>query len=351
MAQTYKGWIGKDLDTHGMAWAILVRERTPGWVELGAFLVDAWCLGVKDAYYDEIPADEVQALLDDQLPADMREEADPACVRKLVEGAVAYAQALGFLPHRDFRKARKVFGSIKATDCAREFIFGHEGKPCFMAGPDDDEARINRVLSILSARLGPEGFTFVDTAGEDDLTDEELMVEVLYRFIEDGGCPDKAFTGYEAYGFITGLWVQPDLVPPSQWIPQFWGGEQSAPVYRDAEEARAISAALMALYNQVGEDFQAGEYAIGLPEPDESDAAAMASRYCFGVLRGLGLRPAVLSWLRGHPEGAAAVALLERCSGGVVAAGAAVESDLVDAVTALRGLAGELPRLDSSRGL
>jgi yecA family protein len=351
MAQIFKGWIGKDLQTHGMAWAILVRERTPGWSEVGAFLVDAWCLGVKDAYYDELPTGEVQRMLDDQLPADMREEAEPACVRKLVEGAVAYAQSLGFLPHRDFRKARKVFGSIKATDCPREFTFGHHGKPCFMAGPDDDLARINRVLSILTARLGPEGFIFVDTEDADGLTDEELMVEELYSFIAGGGCPEKAFTGYEAYGFITGLWIQPDLILPSEWVPLFWGGEKSTPVYRNAGEAQSVSAALMALYNQVGTDLGEGEYAIGLPAPDESDAALMVSRYCIGVLRGLGLRPAVLSWLRGHPEAAAALALLERGAGGGLPAHETPEDDLVDAVACLRVLAGELPRRDAPGGV
>ncbi|MBE2213794.1 MAG: UPF0149 family protein [Opitutaceae bacterium] len=340
MAQTFKGWIGRDLDEHGMAWAILVRERTGGWCELGAFLVDAWCLGVKDAYYDELPADEVQAFLDDQLPADMREEVEPACVRALVEGAVAYAQSLGFLPHRDYRKARKVFGPLKATDCTRVFTFGRGGRPCFMAGPDDDEARINRVLAVLTARLGADGFDFVDPADEEAREDE--VIEPLYRFIEDGRCPDRAYSGHEAYGFLTGTCLLPDAVEPAAWPVAFWGGESAIPAFRDAAEAEAITAAILALREQIARDLEDGAYDIGLPEVGDADRERFARRCCAGFLRGLALVPKVLAWLRGHPEGAAAVSLLERTAGGEATIGESCEDEMVDAILRLDELAREL---------
>ena len=69
------------------------------------------------------------------------ENAHPACVRKLIEGAVNYARALDFEPHRDYRLARKIFGDIKSEDCAVEYTYGHEGKPYYISGPNESQNR------------------------------------------------------------------------------------------------------------------------------------------------------------------------------------------------------------------
>lgn len=336
MAQTFKGWIGKDLGEYGMAWAILVRERTPGWSEVGAFLIDAWCLGVKDAYVDEMPAEEVQTLLDEQIPADVREEVDPACVRALVEDAVAYAQSLGFLPHRDFRKARKVFGSLKSTDCARTFTFGRDGKPCFMAGPDDDQARINRVLAILTARLGADGFDFVDTPDPED----GEAANRLYRFIADGRCPDKEFTEYEAHGFLAATCLLGKEVDPKTWITAFWGGEAAVPTLGGVDEVLAITDAILGVRAEIARDLEEGEFFIGLPDEDDHDQ--MARRYCAGFMRGLALDGGLLAWLRGHPEAAPIVASIGSIASGEAPIGAGIEDELIDAIVRLDALAGEL---------
>ena len=335
MAQTFKGWIGTDLAEHGMAWAMLVRQRDGGWCELGAFLVDTWCLGVKDAYYDELPADEVQAFVDDQLPADMREEVEPACVRALVEGAAAYAQSLGFLPHRDFRKARKVLGSLKSTDCTRAFTFGRGGRPCFMADPDDDEARINRVLAVLTARVGAEGFDFVDTAGPE----EGEAASTLFRFITAGRCA-AGFSEYEAHGFLAATCLLSQAVDPKVWITAFWGGEAATPSFAHADEAAEITEAILDLREEIARDLDDGEFVIGLP--DEDDREPMTRRYCVGFMRGLALDPKLLAWLRGHPDGASAMMLLEATASGDGAIAADIENELIDAIERLDVLAGEL---------
>jgi len=336
MAQTFQGWIGKDLDEQGMAWAILVRQRDAGWCELGVFLIDAWCLGVKDAYYDELPADETQALVDDQLPVDMREEIEPSCVRALVEGAAAYAQGLGFLPHRDYRKARRVFGSLKSTDCTRAFTFGRGGRPCFMAGPDDDEARINRVLAVLTARVGADGFDFLDTAEPE----EGEAADTLFRFISDGRCPNKGFSEYEAHGFLAATCLLSQVVDPKLWITAFWGGEAAIPSFASVDEAAEITGAILGVREEIERDLDDGDFIIGLPDGD--DREQMARRYCAGFVRGLALDPTLLAWLRGHPDGAPAITLLDGAASGDGAIAAGFEGELIGAIERLDVLAGEL---------
>jgi hypothetical protein len=154
----YEAYIRAGWRERGNADLCFIRIRDDNTAELGFFLLDLWCLGVKDAFHIERSPAELKEIIDERYPPEDREALHPACARKLVEGAVDYAQALGFSPHRDFRKARRVFGSIKADDCPETFTFGRDGKPFFVAGPSDDARRIDLVINVLKARLGPDGF-------------------------------------------------------------------------------------------------------------------------------------------------------------------------------------------------
>lgn len=162
----YEAYIRAGWRERGNADLCFVRIREDHTAEIGFFLVDLWCLGVKDAFHIERSLSELKEILDERYPPEDREALHPACARKLVEGVVDYAQALGFSPHRDFRKARRVFGSIKAADCPESYTFGKDGKPLFFAGPHDDAQRIQLVIKVLTARLGPEGFHYVVPTGD-----------------------------------------------------------------------------------------------------------------------------------------------------------------------------------------
>lgn len=162
-AYTIKGW-----EKHGMSRVVISRTREGGWVEAGAFLVDAFCLGVKDAFLTESSADDWPDKLSRMVPADERLALHPACARKFIEGAVAYAEALGIAPHHDYKKARRAFSSITARDCPETFTYGDKGKPLFVAGPNDDQQRIERIMRVLTAKLGPKGFHYILPFEPDD---------------------------------------------------------------------------------------------------------------------------------------------------------------------------------------
>lgn len=145
----------------GITNVVIARTDGAGWTRFGVFLLDLKCLGVKDAFAGALPATDWPEELARLIPADERIALHPACARKLVEGAAAYAQKLGFLPAREYAAARRVFGSVRPEECIEEFTYGKEGKPFYIAGPHDDEARIARVLRTLTAKLGPDGFHYV----------------------------------------------------------------------------------------------------------------------------------------------------------------------------------------------
>ena len=139
----------------GMGYVIVSRHKANGDGEAGVFLLDVWCLGVKNAFFTELAANELENLHEELFAAAGKVPLTPACARKLIEDAVAYARGLGLSPHADFRKATRVLGGIVAAECGETFTFGDPktGKPLYIQGPNDSPAFAQQVMTSLS---GPE---------------------------------------------------------------------------------------------------------------------------------------------------------------------------------------------------
>jgi hypothetical protein len=151
-----------DLWDEGLGWICLSRQLPNGSVAFGVFLVDRYCLGVKNALADITSRFEY----DSQIVRKMRseftsKELTPAATRKLVESAVAYAESLGLHPHPDYHKAKLIFGTIDARTCPDEFEFGKDGQPFFVAGPHDIPERCRFILRTLEQHCGADGFHYL----------------------------------------------------------------------------------------------------------------------------------------------------------------------------------------------
>jgi hypothetical protein len=153
----------KELFERGLGQVVVARFKGGGQrVEAGVFLIDAWCLGVKNAFLTELTPATFQTKLLDR----MRDECtvvpiEPACARKLIEQAVKYAAGLGFAPPPDFKQAARVFGGIKAADCPQSFTFGKDGKPLYFQGPNESPEQAERILVQLERRSGKGNYHFV----------------------------------------------------------------------------------------------------------------------------------------------------------------------------------------------
>ena len=101
----------------------------------------------------------------------------PAFARKLVEDAVAYASALGLSPHSDYHEARTLFGDTDASECHEVFVFGQNGTPHFVAGPNDSPAKCQRIIQALNERVGPDGFHYTIPVDPDDVDEFDFLGE------------------------------------------------------------------------------------------------------------------------------------------------------------------------------
>lgn len=152
--------------TQGIGQVLFSRELPHDRVVFSSFLVDMYCLGVKDALIRTVSRPEYEQNFLSRLSSTYTPvKLTPACARKLVEGAVEYARTLGLSPHPDYAQAKLIFGDVDVAECQQVFEYGKEGKPFFISGPNDSPARINEVMRALQAHRVSGGFLLpVDAA-------------------------------------------------------------------------------------------------------------------------------------------------------------------------------------------
>ena len=143
----------------GLVSVLVAREhRRFDKVSVCGYLVDAYCLGVKDAIGPRaMPRGDLPAFVARYFEAydDPPVAAPIGLAQHLVFGAVEYARGLGLEPHRDFGRAVGHLGSAPVTNAIR---FGYGGQPYYVAGPYDDTRRI---LRTLEASVGIDNLQFI----------------------------------------------------------------------------------------------------------------------------------------------------------------------------------------------
>ena len=152
------GWEDVDLGPDGpagMALVLVARAGRHDRVSVCGYLVDTFCLGVKDAlgpesirqrdrlhfartYFMVFPGPALPAPID--------------LAQHLVHGAAAFAAGLGFDAHPDFAAVRGHLGEL-SEPCA--ITFGQHGRPLYVPGPRDDPIA---VMKTLTGAVGRDGF-------------------------------------------------------------------------------------------------------------------------------------------------------------------------------------------------
>jgi hypothetical protein len=147
-----------DAGPAGLATVVAARERGGSKVSACAYLVDVYCLGVKNAHGPHVlDRRKLPELLFQMFRsrADQPLAAPLELAQHLVFGAIEYARGLGFEPHPDFGACAGHLGEWQGPSMIG---FGYQGKPLFIKGPNDDDARI---MNRLNGKVGRDGFDFI----------------------------------------------------------------------------------------------------------------------------------------------------------------------------------------------
>ena len=215
--------VQEGLFEHGAGMVVLTRKIGANRFALAGFLLDVFCLGVKDATFREADEEDLETFLTMAEAAAPFEPVDPAYARKLVREAAAYARSLGLPLPADYAAVEPFFGDADADACDVRFEFGHEGRPLYIPGPSDSATDVRRTLDLLHRRLGADGFDFDEDSDEDEIEDEDEIdiLEEPDADIEDEDLedePDVFEKPDDEDDDIEGAY-DPDVAPdPAEWL-------------------------------------------------------------------------------------------------------------------------------------
>lgn len=119
---------------------VLVARDTGSTVRACGFLVDVFCLGVKDTHgpksLDRRKLPDFVRMFFSAWSAQRPVRAPLELARHVVYGTVDYARGLGFEPHPDFARGAELLGDWE--EGSSDVTFGRDGKPFYINGPRDN---------------------------------------------------------------------------------------------------------------------------------------------------------------------------------------------------------------------
>jgi len=160
-APVHECWITSSIYEEGMGHVVVSRMLTNGNIAFGGFLLDIYCLGVKDCFLSIKPKFEYDGFRAKYESMYKLENIHQTCAFKLVDGAVDYARSLGFKPHKDFKNNKLIFGDLDPSLCPTTYEYGKDGKPFYISGPDDSQARQQSIINQLRRVYKDDEFDFM----------------------------------------------------------------------------------------------------------------------------------------------------------------------------------------------
>ena len=160
-----RGWFGLGRGSEeapdgvgGLAQIFVTRVEGNQYL-VGSYLVDYWCLGVKNALKPrKLNRTKYEAMVKKayaKFHQDYR-EITLSQAQAIIFGAVEYAQKLGLKPHRDWSKAKEHLG--QPPENLRPIEFGRQGKPFYVSGPYDNP---HQIVAKLRESVGDGNFDYV----------------------------------------------------------------------------------------------------------------------------------------------------------------------------------------------
>ncbi|MFZ1791255.1 MAG: hypothetical protein WAT92_23210 [Saprospiraceae bacterium] len=150
--------ISSTLMEMGQGIVIVSRIKKNGDILMASFLVDMYCMGVKDIHM-QLSTEEVYATTKDRMIGRTNQvflSVSPNHAFNLIYGAVEFAEENGFTPIKDFATAEFILDDVESI-AYEEIEFGKDGKPFYVSSSYGSD---ERNLRILEKTLGKGNFTY-----------------------------------------------------------------------------------------------------------------------------------------------------------------------------------------------
>ena len=144
--------INEDWQDSGLAYVLLSRKQPNNGLIIGTYLVDIYCLGLKNTFCNaNISSEDYEKLKLKMFRQGSAITCHPGLANRIIYGAIDYARRLGFEPQKDFTLSRFALDEPSDVDLSFDVEFGKDGMPFYIAGPDDD---VDHVMKQLSKHVG-----------------------------------------------------------------------------------------------------------------------------------------------------------------------------------------------------
>lgn len=173
----YECLVRSDWQETKMTTVLVARNHTNGNITVCSYLVDLFCLGVKDSMYlFNVPVHKYEEFKE-RVNGEMEmTEVDYTLAHNIVYAGVEFAEEFGFKPHKDYESVTKYMLEEDTEDIELiEIECGNDGKPLYMRGPFEDDAKARRIIAQLEKNAGPGKYDFVDVS--EDWDDDEFELD------------------------------------------------------------------------------------------------------------------------------------------------------------------------------
>ena len=168
-----KCYVNADWAEQGMAHVVIVRRRPDGKFAMAVYLVDTYCLGVKDAFWrtsiEKLELDAMIKNFEDRIAV---KECDYATAHNLILGAIEFAEEGGIKPCKEWNLGQ--YGLNEDTDDIPliEFDYGLNGVHFLNTYTRSEGAKY---IPLLEANLGDNFYCRFEEEEEDKLPEEEYL--------------------------------------------------------------------------------------------------------------------------------------------------------------------------------
>ena len=141
--------------------------------------------------------------------------------------------------------------------------------------------------------------------GEATFAAGEVDLDALDLFLASDASPEHCMQISDLDGFLTGIAIGPELVPPSEWLPEVWGGGE--PVFADEGQARSVIGAIMGRHDEILRELATDPEAYAPIYWEGPDGEEIAGDWAEGFVDAIRLRPEAWRPLLEDREAAAMV--------------------------------------------
>ena len=147
-------------DDPGLVQILLARKQPDDDICFGVYLVDKYCLGLKNTYAN---AGFSRARYENEVRSKIFRDVEPMecpveLAHQMIYASIDYAAQFGFQPEKDFALSQYLLEPRGELEEPYHLTFGKNGKPFFVAGPYDNSARI---LKQLEKTAGPGNYDYL----------------------------------------------------------------------------------------------------------------------------------------------------------------------------------------------